>query len=137
MYNLVSKFGLYAILGITVLVLVIAGISYQNTEDVDLLLGLAKALVYIAIGAAVILPLINAITNPKILLRAGIGIAVLGSIFGITYSNASAEITPLYERVGATAAEIQLSGGLIQMTIVLIVIAVVAMILGELSKAIR
>ncbi len=137
MYNLVSKFGLYAILGITVLILAIAGISYQNTEDVDLLLGLAKALIYIAIAAAIVLPLINALTNPKVLLRAGIGIAALGAIFGITYSGASDEITPLYERIGATAGEIQLSGGLIQMTMVLIVIAVVAVILGELSKAIR
>lgn len=137
MYNLVSKFGLYTIVGITVLVLVIAGMSYQSSNDVDLLLGLAKVLIYIAAGAAVILPLINAFKNPKVLLRAGIGIAVLGAIFGITYSTASTEITPLFERIGATAEKIQLSGGLIQMTFVLIIIAVVAVILGELSKAVR
>lgn len=137
MYNVITKFGMYAILGITVLVLVIAGFSYQATNQVDLLLNLAYVLVFLAIGAAVVLPLLMSLKNPKILIGSGIGIGVLGALFGVCYSSASAEITPLYKNLGVSMEQIQLSGGLIQTTMVLIIIAVGAVILGELSKVVR
>lgn len=137
MYNIITKFGMYVIVGITVLVLVIAGLSYQATNQVDLLLNLAYVLVFIAVIAAVILPLLISLKNPKVLVRSGLGIGVLVGLFGICYSSASAEITPLYKNLGVSMEQVQLSGGLIQSTIVLIIIAVGAVILGELSKVVR
>ena len=137
MYNIITKFGMYAIVGITVLFLVIAGFSYSKTNEVDLLLNISYVLVFLALALSLVLPLINAIKNPKSLIRGGIAIGALGSIFAVCYSSASTEITPLYKNLGVSVQQIQLSGGLIQITLILVVIAVIAVILGELSKVVR
>lgn len=137
MYNIITKFGMYAIVGITVLFVIIAGMSYQSSGDVELLLNISYVLVFLAIAAAVVLPLISSLQNPKVLIRSGIGVGALATLFGICYSSASSEVTPLYKNLGVSMEQVQLSGGLIQLTLILVIVAVVAVVLGELSKSVR
>ncbi|MCP4522337.1 MAG: hypothetical protein GY827_11710 [Cytophagales bacterium] len=141
LYKIITKFGLYVILGVTVTVLAIAGITYdpEDSSSVDMLLDLAYVLVYGAVATAVLLPLIGAVKNPKSLVRPGIVVVTLLGIFGACYKAASSEVLELYQRLDnpPTPDMVQLSGGLIQTTLILIVLAVAGVVLGEISKVVR
>lgn len=107
----------------------------------------AFALIVLAAGAAIIMNLVNSISNPKVLVKSGIGIAVLVLIFFIGYSVAPAEFDST-TRAAFEAAEIDPDaastavlykrvGGAMTTTLILFVIAVVGLVYSTVARIIR
>ncbi len=92
-------------------------------------------LVGVAILAVIVLPLINALDNPKTLMVAGIGIGVLLVLFLIswamsTYGGVSANAA----EQGLTTAGVKKIGGVLTMMYILFFIAVIGIVATELGK---
>lgn len=96
---------------------------------------------YLAFGiafiAAVILPMINAFGNPKTLVKAGIGIAILIIIFFISYAMSDDSLTPVGLAQGITANGSKMIGaGLITFYVGLIATSI-GLVYSEISKAFK
>lgn len=105
------------------------------TGLVEFGLYLTYILVGVAVLAVIVLPLINAISNPRSLVISGIGLVFLGVVFLVSWGLSS------YDTVSAKAAEqgltpggVQRIGGVLTMMYILLVGAVVGIIVTEVSK---
>lgn len=112
-------------------------------------IGLYGAFILIGVAAlsAIAMNIINAISNPKTLIKGGIGIAVLVIIFLIGYSSAPSEfgaataraleaskIDPGSEGAGITY---KLVGGAMTTTLVLIILALVGLIYSSIARIVK
>jgi hypothetical protein len=84
----------------------------------------------------IILPIINAIGNPKSLVSGAIGLVFLLVVFGIGYSIAGSEVTATYSKFGIDAGLSKYVGGIISTTYILVLIALIGIIYTEISKII-
>ena len=106
----------------------------MEQDFVDIMIIVSYALLGLAVLAAIILPLINAIDNPKSLVTGAIGLAVILVIFGIGYSFAGSEVTATYSKFGIESGMSKYIGGIINTTYILIVVARVGIVFTEISK---
>jgi hypothetical protein len=106
----------------------------MEQDFVDIMIIVAYALLGLAALAAIILPLINAIGNPRTLVKGVAGLVVILVIFGIGYSIAGAEVTATYSKFGIDAGLSKYVGGIISTTYILVVIAIVGIAFTEISK---
>jgi hypothetical protein len=91
-----------------------------------------------AVGSAVVLPLIHIVKNPKSLARSGMGVGLLLVVFIIAYALSGAELTPKYEALGVTTEfSSKLIGAGLTMFYLIFVVAIIAMIYSEISKAFK
>ena len=109
----------------------------MDIYDIGLYVG--YFLVVIGIVAAVLLPLINSLGNPKSLVKSGVAVVALLVVFGIAYAMSDNEVTERFaaEPFNLTAGSSQFIGGLLISTYFLFVIAFVSIFVNEISKAIR
>ncbi len=118
----------------------------MNEQLIDIGLYIAYALVIIAAGTAIIMNVINSISNPKSLVKSGIGIGVLGVVFLISYSMAPtvfdnvsreafilAEFDPDSESFAGTYKWV---GGAMTTTLILFALAVVGLVYSTVAKLI-
>ena len=107
----------------------------------DFGLYLSYILIAICIGAAIVLPLINSVSDPRSLLKIGAGVLALLVIIFVGYALSGTEVT----QIGADAMRTQnlgdnavkwISGGLIAMYI-LLVLAVLSIVFTEISGIFR
>jgi hypothetical protein len=94
----------------------------------------AYALVLIALAGVIILPLVQAFGKPKMLLKSGIGLAVLAILYAIAWSVSSNEVTQIYENFGVNASISQIVGGTLILSYILMIILVLGLIYSEISK---
>ena len=96
-------------------------------------------LVIIGVIAAVLLPLVNSLGNPKSLVKSGIAVVALLVVFGIAYSISDNEVSARFaaDPFNLTPGASQFSGGLLIATYFLLVIAFVSIFVNEISKAIK
>jgi len=106
----------------------------MEQDFVDIMIIVSYALLGLAALAAIVLPLINAIGNPRTLLKSAMGLAVILVVFGIGYSVAGAEITATYSKFGIDTGMSKYIGGIINTTYILVVIAIVGIVFTEISK---
>lgn len=106
----------------------------MEQDFVDIMIIVSYALLGLAALAAIILPMINAIGNPKSLVTGAIGLAVILVIFGIGYSFAGSEVTATYSKFGIESGMSKYIGGIINTTYILIVVAIVGIVFTEISK---
>lgn len=106
-------------------------------EFVDIGLYVAYGLLIIAALAAIILPLVNSFSNPKSLVKAGIGIAVLVVLFLIGYVLASDEVTSKYTTLGVGEGISKFVGGALITMYILFIVAIVSIIITEVNKAFK
>ena len=106
----------------------------MEQDFVDMMIIVSYALLGLAVLAAIILPLINAIDNPKSLVTGAIGLAVILVIFGIGYIIAGSEVTATYSKFGIESGMSKYIGGVINTTYILIAVAVVGIVFTEISK---
>lgn len=106
----------------------------MEQDFVDIMIIVAYALLGLAALAAIILPLINAIGNPKTILKGALGVVFILVIFGIGYSVSGAEVTATYSKFGIDAGMSKYIGGIIATTYILLVVAVVGIVFTEISK---
>ena len=105
------------------------------------IIGWGLAFVYILFGlaliAAIVLPFISALKNPKVLIKIGVSFGVLLAVFVLSYLISGDEVTRIAASKGVTSVGSKLIGaGLITFYIALIA-AVIGLIYSEVSKAFR
>ena len=118
----------------------------SQEQWIDIGLYGSMILIGIAIVAAIGMNIVNAISNPKTLIKGAAGIGLLAILFLIGYSTAPAEfgaatakameassIDPTAEGAGNVY---KLVGGAMTTTLILIVIAVVGLVYSSISRII-
>lgn len=110
----------------------------ENTVEIGLYL--SYFMFAIAAIGAIVLPLVNSMSQPKKLVNGLIAIGALLVVFLISWGIAGDELRTLYidaESPIATAGMSKLVGGTITMVYVLMGIAVVGIVYTEITKAIK
>lgn len=127
MYKLFNKQGLViaSLVGVAILGIALAG------QSVDVALKGSYFLIVAAIVASIGLPLFFALQDPKSIVKAMASVAAVAVAFGVVYSSASNEVLPQYLAQGVSAGEVQFSGAIITMMIVMVIGAVAAVVVTE------
>jgi len=103
----------------------------------DIGLYILYALLFIAVAAAIIFPLINSLSNPRALIRSGIGIGIILVLFGISYAMSDSELTRSAIAAGLSESSVKLIGAGLMMLYIVFVLAILALIYSEVSKALK
>lgn len=109
----------------------------ESSSFFDIILYIGYFLVAIAIIAAIVLPLIKSFSNPKSLLAVGGGIIALGVIFLIGWALADNEVMPYFTPYGLDADGGKLIGGAIITMYILLGLALLSIVVTEVSKIFR
>ncbi|PIB36143.1 hypothetical protein BFP72_12430 [Reichenbachiella sp. 5M10] len=104
---------------------------------IDVALYVSYTLTILAGLAAIVFPIINSVSDPKSMVKAGAGLLALVVIFLISWAISGNEVRASYEEfeIGATLSKF--IGGLLTMTYALTVIALGGIVYTEVSKAIK
>lgn len=105
----------------------------------DIALYVGYFLVVIGVIAAVVLPLIRSVGDPKSLLKTGISLVALLVVFAIGYFISDNEVTERFamEPFSLTPGSSQLVGGLLIASYFLLVIAFASIFINEITKMVR
>jgi hypothetical protein len=95
------------------------------------------ALLLIAVGAAVIFPLVNSIKEPATLVKSGLGVAVIVVLFVISYAMSGSEVDAKAAAAGVTESGSKLIGAGLIMFYITLVLSILALIYSEISKALK
>ena len=109
-------------------------------EQVIVNVGIIVAYIMVALGIvlAIVFPLINAIGQPKLLAKSGIGVIGALILFGIGYVISDAEPTAKFIQSGVDTANLsQMIGGAIIMVYLLMGVALVGIVYTEFSKVFK
>jgi len=106
-------------------------------EIVDIMLYGSYLLVIAAALGAIILPLINALDNPKSLLKSALGIVIIGVIYLISWGVSGDEVTSRYLKFDITSTSSKVIGGVLITTYLLMGIAVLSIVYSEIAKIIK
>lgn len=104
----------------------------QNFVDIALLI--SYGLLGLAVLAAIVLPLINSLGNPKSLLKGLLGIVAILILYGIAYALSGNEVTASYAKFGVDAGMSKFVGAFLTTMYLLLVISVVGIFFTEISK---
>jgi hypothetical protein len=103
----------------------------------DIGLYVLYGLLLIAVASAVIFPLVNSLKDPKALIKSAIGLGAILVLFGIGYALADSEIPTTGIAAGLTETNVRLIGAGLIMFYIVLVLAVLALIYSEISKALK
>ena len=101
---------------------------------IDLILYLGYGLVLICALAAIILPTINALSDPSSLVKSGIGLGGLVVVFLISWGISGNEVLASYADFGVDAGLSKFVGGSLIMMYLMALIAIVGIVFTEISK---
>ena len=105
---------------------------------IDIGIYLAYILFFIAAGAMFVLPVINALRNPKDLVKSGMGLGALLVLFGISFALAGGELTPKWMALGVTSEfSSRLIGAGLTMFYIVLIIAILGMAYSAISNALK
>ena len=103
----------------------------------DVGLYILYVLLFVAVAAAIIFPLINSLSNPRALIRSGIGVGIILALFGISYAMSDSELTRNAIAAGLSESSVKFIGAGLMMLYIVFVLAILALIYSEISKAFR
>ncbi len=109
----------------------------MDSGIIEFFLYFTYLLIGVAVVSAVVLPLISAAGNPKSLMRSGMGIIGLIVLFFIGYALSSGDLLPTAVESGVTSSGQKMIGGLIILTYILTVIAILGIAFSGLFKAFK
>ena len=95
------------------------------------------ALLFIAIAATIVFPIIHMLREPSLLIRTGIGLGIVVVLFGISYAIADSEVNLKAQALGVTPSTAKLIGAGLIMFYVTLVLSILALIYSEVSKALK
>ena len=95
------------------------------------------ALLFIAIAAMLVFPIVHMLREPSALLRSAIVIGVVVVLFVISYALADSEVNLKAAAVGVTPTSSKLIGAGLIMFYITLAGSALALIYSEISKAIR
>jgi len=108
-----------------------------NEGLIDTALYIGYALLAIGVIAMIVLPLINALNNPKALVRSVVGVGIVAVIYGVGYALADGTITPSIANEGVNESTSRMVGGAIMAMWIFLALAVLAAVYSEVSKIFR
>ncbi len=91
----------------------------------------------LAVILVIVLPLVNAISNPKSLLGSAIGFVIIAVLFFIGWSISGNEVIPAYAESNITPASSKLIGGALITMYILGGLAIIAIVFSEVNKIFR
>ncbi|WP_448518464.1 hypothetical protein [Rhodoflexus sp.] len=91
-------------------------------------------LLFIAVAAAVILPIIKSLSQPKTLIRSGIGIGILLLLFFVCYVVADDTVLKNKAYEGISENTSKMIGASLLMLYTMFIAAIVAVVYSEVSK---
>lgn len=94
-------------------------------------------LFFVALGAAIVLPMLSIAQNPKSLVKSGMGVGALVVLFIIAYALSGNEVTARYTAGGVGEGASKLIGGGLIMFYVILLVAIGGMIYSEINKALK
>jgi len=94
-------------------------------------------LLAIAIASAVIFPLINSFKAPGTLIATGIGVAVMLVLFGVSYGLSDSTLSRNAISFGLSESGVKMIGAGLIMFYIVLVLAILALIYSEISKALK
>jgi len=95
------------------------------------------ALLFIAVAATIIFPIIHMVKEPSTLLQSAIGLGVLLVLFGVSYGLSGSEVNIKAAAVGITETTSKLIGAGLIMFYITLVLSILALIYSEISNAIK
>jgi hypothetical protein len=104
---------------------------------IDIGIYISYVLLFLAVVAMVVLPLMNAIKAPGDMAKSGMGVGALLVLFIIAYLISGSEVTMAQQAAGVTESGSKLIGAGLTMFYFVFVIAIVSMIYSEISKALK
>ncbi len=106
-------------------------------DSFDIFLYLAYTLVIVAFVAAVLLPLISAMGNPKSLLKSGVGVLFIIILYFIAYAISGSEVTKEYSLFDVGPELSIVVGGTLIMCYFLLGFAIVGILYTEVTKIVK
>ena len=106
-------------------------------DSFDIILYLGYALVIFAFVAAVLLPLISAIGNPRSLLKSGIGVLFIVVLYFIAYAFSGSEVTQEYAKFNVGPEWSKTVGGTLIMAYFLLGFAIIGIVFTEFNKILK
>lgn len=104
---------------------------------IDAGLYFSYVLFFIALGAAIIFPLLYVIQDPKGVIKSLVGIVGLVVLFIVCYALSGNEVTAKYASLGVGEASSKLIGAVLIMFYLTLLISIVGIIFSEISKALK
>ncbi|MFC2123914.1 hypothetical protein ACFLU5_03800 [Bacteroidota bacterium] len=106
----------------------------EEGNIVDIMIYVAYALMGVAVIAAIVMPLVNSLGDPKSLLKGVIGIVFLLIIYGIAYVISQGDVTSVYMKFGVDAAMSKMVGASIISMYILVGLSVLGIVFSEIYK---
>ena len=109
-------------------------------EQIIVNVGIIVAYILIVIGvvSAVVFPLINAMDEPKTLVKSGIGVLGILIVFGIGYAISDSALTAKFIQSGVeTEGLSKMIGGALTMVYLLMGVAIIGIVYTEFSKVFK
>jgi len=104
---------------------------------IDAGLYFSYVLLFIAVGAAIIFPLIHSLRDPKTVVKSLAGIVGLVVIFIVCYAISGNEVTNKYAAAGVGAVSSKLVGAGLLMFYFVLIGAILGIIFSEISNALK
>ena len=105
----------------------------------DIMLYASYLLAVVGTILSIVMPLLKSLDDPKGLMKSGLGVLGLAVLFFISYSLSGNEVLPKFEGspFNLTPGLSQFIGGMLVMTYILTVVAIVSIVVTELTKAVK
>ena len=136
MRQTVQKYGLLVAVGLAVICIVIAALSYNSSGSVNTFIYSAYIFLGIAILAAVLLPLYQSKDNPRSLLKVGAGLLAIALLFGVSWLIAT-DYTASTLSKDVSSGYIKLSGAIITTVWFFLGLGLVGIIVTEVKSLIK
>jgi hypothetical protein len=108
-------------------------------DTYDIMLYATYLLAVVGTILSIVMPLLKSLDDPKGLMKSALGVFGLVALFFICYSLSGNEVLPKFEGApfNLTPGMSQLIGGMLVMTYILTVVAIVSIVVTELTKAVK
>ena len=105
----------------------------------DIMLYATYLLAVVGTILSIVMPLLKSLDDPKGLMKSGLGVLGLAVLFFICYFLSGNEVLPKFEGApfNLTPGLSQLIGGMLVMTYVLSLVTIAAILVTELTKAVK
>ncbi|MBL7855836.1 MAG: hypothetical protein JNL17_15660 [Cyclobacteriaceae bacterium] len=107
----------------------------MEAEDIGLYL--AYTVLIVAVAAAIVLPLLNALKHPKTLIGSLMGIGALVVLFVICYAISDSSVSPTARALGIDESSSKLIGAGLYTFYAVFIVSIVGMVYSEVNKALK
>ena len=108
-------------------------------DTYDIMLYATYLLAVVGTTLSIVMPLLKSLDDPKGLMKSALGVFGLVALFFICYSLSGNEVLPKFEGspFNLTPGLSQFIGGMLVMTYILTVVAILSIVVTELTKAVK